>query len=118
MTTTDTAFRKKLMRRIYGVYFARALMKPRSHFLGSAAVLVALAAFVSIKDIFQNALAAAATPGGFLHYALDAFMSTDAVVLILTIIAAAFVFFAARDACLYCLSAGSVLLKKQTHRAQ
>lgn len=118
MNTTDTAFRKKLMRRIYGVYFARAFMKPRTHFLGSAALLLVLAAFISVKDIAKNALAASATPDGFIQYTLDAFMSADTIVLILTVLAAAFVLFAVRDACLYCLSTGSVLLKKQTRRAQ
>src|SRR6185295_825181 len=53
---TELELRKKIMRRVYGVYVMRQVMKPSSRFAILTLTLLAIASSVSMPNVIANAL--------------------------------------------------------------
>lgn len=113
---SETEIKKKVMRRVYGIYTLRTLAKPEVRLLTLGVVTLVLTFSVSVKNVFSNALAAFSTPGGFLQYVLNALVSTEVSIKILAILFIVLIVFAVRDFCVLCITMGVATLGKQEQR--
>lgn len=87
---TDHEIRKSIMRRVYMIHFVRQVTSPalRLGVLGGA--LLVLAQAISIKDVVANALGTSGF-SGFASFLYSAVTTTEASVLVLSVLALALV---------------------------
>lgn len=87
---TEQELRKKIMRRVYGIYIVRQLTSPLMRFAVLATVFFAIASSVSLPHVFQNALTVSSIPG-FVTFWTVALVSTTVAVKVFTLVAFAVV---------------------------
>jgi len=85
---TEHELKKRIMRRVYGVYVLRRVTNPVLRAGVLAVVLFALSRIISIQDVFANALS---TNGlnGFVNFVYSAVTTTETQVLLLASISIA-----------------------------
>jgi len=93
---TEQELRKKIMRRVYGVYVLRQVTSPflRAAVFGIA--LIALFQFVSVKNVLANALQTSGF-SGLTNFLYSAVISTEPSVLVLVSLAVALALWFAVD---------------------
>ena len=100
----EIQLRKRIMRRVMTIYFARTLTSPLARVAVFIAALSAVVSTVSVKDILANAASAAHTPHSLALYMLNAFTSTEFFVQLFVVVSIALGVVLVRDLCMVCLS--------------
>lgn len=110
---TEKELTQKIMRRVHMVYVLRQALRPRTRYIGLGVIALIITASVSLKDIAANALSAASSYQGFLHYVADALITTEVFVQVAALCFLALTTLAIRDICLYCITTSLMLVRKR-----
>ncbi|TAK58408.1 hypothetical protein EPO14_03605 [Patescibacteria group bacterium] len=82
----DQELRKRIMRRVYGLYVVRQLTSPMVRFAALATVFFALASSVSLPHVVQNALNVEGI-SGLINFVVVAIVGTTLVVQLCVLVA-------------------------------
>lgn len=93
---TDHEIRKNIMRRVYITYFVRQATSPALRLGALGGALLVLTQIVSVRDVALNALGTSGL-SGFTSFLYSAMSTTEASVLVLTILAVGLVLWFAVD---------------------